>query len=153
MPLLQQQLRATHPECHVDIDGMIEEFTLNTEQARAFRIIAEHSLRHDSPPLRMFLGGAGGTGKSRVINTLKEFFVRRQQERRLRLASYTGVAARNISGVTLHSALLLNQRQKGGFTSSAKRDLTAMWEGVDYLFIDEVSMIGCTFLLDVSRAL
>ena len=28
-----------------------------------------------------------------------------------------------------------------------------MWEEVDYLFIDEVSMIGCDFLLDISEAL
>ncbi|KDQ54424.1 hypothetical protein JAAARDRAFT_90231, partial [Jaapia argillacea MUCL 33604] len=54
-------------------------------------------------PLRMYLGGPGGTGKSRVINALKDFFVQRNQSRRLRLASYTGVAARNIGGMTLHS--------------------------------------------------
>ncbi|KAF8181769.1 hypothetical protein BJ912DRAFT_800694, partial [Pholiota molesta] len=86
---------------------------LNTEQARAFRIICEHSLNKnkDKEPLRMYLGGAGGTGKSRVINALKEFFVRRGQIRRFRLASYTGVAARNISGMTVHAALSLNQRK------------------------------------------
>ncbi|KAG1792594.1 uncharacterized protein HD556DRAFT_1222594, partial [Suillus plorans] len=82
---------------------------LNTEQARAFRIVAEHSLQIKSEPLRMFIGGAGGTGKSRVINTLKEFFHRRNQSRRFRLASYTGVAAKNISGMTLHSALSIGQ--------------------------------------------
>jgi hypothetical protein len=29
----------------------------------------------------------------------------------------------------------------------------AMWEGVDYLFVDEVSMIGCKLLLKISEAL
>jgi hypothetical protein len=28
-----------------------------------------------------------------------------------------------------------------------------MWEGVDYLFIDEVSMISCKFLCRISEAL
>ena len=28
-----------------------------------------------------------------------------------------------------------------------------MWEGVDYLFIDKVSMIGSNFLLKISEAL
>jgi len=28
-----------------------------------------------------------------------------------------------------------------------------MWEGVDYLFIDEVSMIGCHLMLKISQAL
>ncbi|KAJ7233265.1 hypothetical protein B0H12DRAFT_1001259, partial [Mycena haematopus] len=84
---------------------------LNTEQSRAFRIIAEHSLqKRDAEPLRMFLGGPGGTGKSRVINSLTDFFEQRGQARRFRLASYTGVAARNIMGMTLHAALHLGQK-------------------------------------------
>lgn len=28
-----------------------------------------------------------------------------------------------------------------------------MWQGVDYLFVDEVSMLGCRFMLKISRAL
>jgi len=137
----------------VNIDDMISEFTLNTEQARAFRIVAEHSLQVKPEPLRMFIGGAGGTGKSRVINTLKEFFHRRNQSRRFRLASYTGVAAKNISGMTLHSALSIGQRTTRSARTKTNRDLIAMWEGVDYLFIDEISMIGCNFLLQISEAL
>ncbi|KAJ6621962.1 hypothetical protein B0H10DRAFT_2015445 [Mycena sp. CBHHK59/15] len=64
----------------------------------------------------MFLGGPGGTGKSRVLNALTNFFTRRSQERRFRLASYTGagVAARNVSGMTLHAALNLGQKLKFG---------------------------------------
>ncbi|KAI0038037.1 hypothetical protein FA95DRAFT_1461306, partial [Auriscalpium vulgare] len=86
---------------------------LNTEQARAFQIVAEHSLVGNAAPLRMFLSGPGGTGKSRVINALVEYFKQRGEERRLRLCAYTGVAARNIGGMTLHSALSLNQRSSG----------------------------------------
>ncbi|KAG1898534.1 uncharacterized protein F5891DRAFT_1042434, partial [Suillus fuscotomentosus] len=78
------------------IDGMIHEFSLNLEQARAFRIVAEHSINRSPEQLRMYIGGCGGTGKSQVINVLKEFFRRRNEERRFRLTSYTGVAARNI---------------------------------------------------------
>ncbi|KAJ8582752.1 hypothetical protein M405DRAFT_690375, partial [Rhizopogon salebrosus TDB-379] len=84
---------------------------LNEEQSLGFRIITEHSQLHHAEQLKMFLGGAAGTGKSRVINALKDFFTRRNQARRFRLASYMGVAARNISGVTLHASLLLNQRR------------------------------------------
>ncbi|KAJ7779991.1 hypothetical protein B0H16DRAFT_1223117, partial [Mycena metata] len=80
---------------------------LNAEQARAFSIVAQHSMASNRDPLRMHLGGPGGTGKSRVIDALQDFFVARKQPRRFRLASYTGVAARNISGMTLHAALML----------------------------------------------
>src|ERR1700722_16806981 len=101
----------------------------------------------------MYLGGAAGTGKLRVINALKDFFVKRGQVCRFRLASYMGVAARNISGMTIHSALCINQKSGTCMGNKTQRDLTAMWEGVDYLFIDEVSMLGCHFLCQISKAL
>ncbi|PBK94462.1 hypothetical protein ARMGADRAFT_876623, partial [Armillaria gallica] len=82
---------------------------LNTEQSHAFKLIAQHSLESKPKPLQMFLSGAGGTGKSRMINALHDYFERRNQSRRFQLASYTGVAARNISGMTLHAALMLNE--------------------------------------------
>jgi hypothetical protein len=83
---------------------------------------------------------------------LTDFFTRRGQERRFRLSSFTGVAARNITGMTLHAALSLG-KVSSGMSSKARRDLMAMWEGVDFLFIDEVSMIGCGLLCDISEAL
>ncbi|KAF5335555.1 hypothetical protein D9611_012211 [Ephemerocybe angulata] len=138
---------------HEKIDDIVHQFTLNTEQKRAFRIIAEHSLDPSQSQLKMYLGGAGGTGKSRVIQALTTFFNETRQSRRFRLASYTGVAAKNIEGMTIHSALCLNQRKKGTISNKAKQDLMSLWTGVDYLFIDEVSMIGCAFLAEISDAL
>ncbi|KAI0717168.1 hypothetical protein C8Q76DRAFT_616953, partial [Earliella scabrosa] len=95
----------------VDIASHADSWSLNTEQRRAFQLVAEHSLLDKPEPLRMFLGGFGGTGKSRVIQALTAFFEARNQSRRLRLSSYTGIAARNIEGATLHSALALDQRK------------------------------------------
>ncbi|KAJ7754883.1 hypothetical protein B0H16DRAFT_1316068, partial [Mycena metata] len=91
----------------LDLPGIIAKHTLNLEQARAFSLVAGHSMEKGRDPLRMHLGGPGGTGKSRVIDALQDFFVARGQPRRFRLASYTGVAARNISGMTLHASLML----------------------------------------------
>ncbi|KAK0469457.1 uncharacterized protein EV420DRAFT_1243120, partial [Desarmillaria tabescens] len=82
---------------------------LNKEQRWAFFIVAEHSLQNRPDQLHMFLGGPGGTGKSTVIKALTDFFARRQQERCFRLSSFTGVAAKNISGSTLHALLMLSQ--------------------------------------------
>ncbi|KAJ3719271.1 hypothetical protein C8R42DRAFT_584354, partial [Lentinula raphanica] len=127
--------------------------TLNHEQERAFRVIAEHSVATNPSPLRMYLGGPGGTGKSYVIACLDRFFTETGQKRRFRLCSYTGVAATNISGMTLHSALNFGNIAFGRQNATSRRDLIAMWEGVNYLFIDEVSMIGCGFLYRISRAL
>ncbi len=101
----------------------------------------------------MFLSGAGGMGKSRVIHALKHFFSRRNQERRFCLASFTGVAAKNICGATLHSLLMLGQRMSKNGQKKVSPELVGMWQGVEYLFIDEVSMIGCKLLYDVCEAL
>jgi hypothetical protein len=55
--------------------------------------------------------------------------------------------------MTLHSALNLSTKSSTKLSDKGKRDLIAMWEGVDYLVIDEVSMIGCKFLLEISNVL
>jgi hypothetical protein len=64
-----------------------------------------------------------------------------------------GIAARHINGMTLHSLLCLNAKKNNKSNTKSHRDLMAMWEGVDYLFIDEVSMISCQFLCRISEAL
>ena len=54
--------------------------------------------------------------------------------------------------MTVHAALSLNQ-QKSGNKGNTRQDLIAMWEGVDYFFIDEISMIGCQMLYQISKVL
>ncbi|KAJ7275810.1 hypothetical protein C8J57DRAFT_1223960 [Mycena rebaudengoi] len=71
---IRQDIEASEPERHVDLETHIQKWTLNKEQAQAFRIIASHSLEKNPEQLRMFLTGAGGTGKSQVIHTLSDFF-------------------------------------------------------------------------------
>lgn len=132
--------------------SILQRFTLNAEQTRAFSMIADHSCSNNPEQLRMFLGGPGGTGKSQVINALRTFFQEKDENRRFRLASFTGVAAHNIKGTTLHAALGLNQQRKGK-SGKVTQELIAMWRGVNYLFIDEVSMIGCKFLFKIHQAL
>ena len=108
IPVIAQNIPSILSENEVDLDTIIKKYTLNTEQARAFKLVCHQSFNRQNEPLRMYLGGAGGTGKSRVIHALKHFFVCRGHERRLRLTSFTGVAAQNISGITIHAALNLN---------------------------------------------
>jgi hypothetical protein len=148
-----------HPVCpaSVSVNEIILKWMLNTEQAHAFSLIATHSQQkpENSEPLRMYLGGPGGMGKSRVIAALTDYFVLNGEPRRLRLALFTGVAAKNINGTTMHTALALNQHKKKGKSGNGKTktDLITMWMGVDYLFVDEVSMIGCNLLLQIHEVL
>jgi hypothetical protein len=140
----------------VTIEAVVTKWTLNAEQARAFSLIASHSRKEaNTEPLHMYLGRPGGTGKSRVIAALTDYFVEWGEAQRLRLASFTGIAAKNIKGTTLHTALALSQNKKhrGDSKGKSKADLIAMWLGVDYLFVDEVSMIGCHLLFQIHEAL
>ena len=143
------------PFVEVDSGVIAERWTLNDQQSLAFRIIANRVTESNGEPLRMILSGAGGTGKSRVINALTDMFEQRGEARRFHLASYTGVAAKNINGSTIHSTLNMKKRKRGsnGNNTAALSELQAMWHGVDFLFVDEYSMIGCTMLYDISEAL
>ncbi|KAF9782783.1 hypothetical protein BJ322DRAFT_1008668, partial [Thelephora terrestris] len=79
---------------------------LKPDQLRAYRIVTWHldeTLRGSSvPPLRMVLYGEGGTGKSRVIQTITEAFAARGVSHMLMKAAYTGVAASLVDGKTTH---------------------------------------------------
>ena len=155
VPSIQNATQSANIINHTDelIVSLTDKYDLNTEQERAFHIIVKHSTQNKPDPLHMFLGGPGGTGKTRVINAVTEFFETCNQHYHFKLASYTGIAAKNISGTTLHAALNLNQFKKKGSKLKTLQELITRWDGVDYLFIDEVSMIGCHFLLQISQAL
>ncbi|KAJ7441884.1 hypothetical protein FB451DRAFT_1058020 [Mycena latifolia] len=59
---------------HIDLKtAIISKFTLNTEQVRAFSILADHASSRQPVPLHMYMGGMGGTGKSQVIQAMIYF--------------------------------------------------------------------------------
>ncbi|KAF9057092.1 hypothetical protein BJ165DRAFT_1304684, partial [Panaeolus papilionaceus] len=135
-------------------DEIVTACQFGREQERAFRIIVDaHTRSIESQsllPLRMNISGSGGTGKSTVIHAVKDYFRRVGQSDKLKMCSFTGVASKNVDGNTLHSALSL----RCDLNSSKNRtELRNRWEKVQYLFVDEVSMIGCRLLARVGEAL
>ncbi|KAI4527075.1 hypothetical protein K523DRAFT_205817, partial [Schizophyllum commune Tattone D] len=79
---------------------------LNDDQRRAYDIfrwhLSEAQRGHDPDPLRMLLYGEGGTGKSRVIQTITSLFHAQGIPHLLLKSAFTGVAASLIDGKTLH---------------------------------------------------
>lgn len=78
---------------------------LRPDQFRAFDIVRWHLDQTlggaiDLPPLRMIMSGEGGTGKSKVIQTITREYERRGVRYLLVKAAYTGVAASLIDGKT-----------------------------------------------------
>ena len=111
----------------------------NPEQLRAFEIIANHII-DGGPQLLMYVGGVGGTGKSHVIDAVLRLFSLIGRSSNVLVGAPTGAAAIIIGGHTIHSLTLL--------PDSPGKDLQQLcdiWRGVDYLILDEISMIGATF--------
>jgi putative protein kinase ArgK-like GTPase of G3E family len=87
---------------------------LNKEQERAFRIVAEHasSPAENKRPLKMYLGGMGGSGKSAVFRAIIEFFKRRKEECRYIVLGPTGSSAALLNGSTYHFVFKIPRETK-----------------------------------------
>ena len=64
-----------------------------------------------------------------------------------------GIAAINIEGMTIHSALSLSQLENSHQNAKSIADLQAMWIGTDWVIIDKQSMVSCELFADVSTTL
>jgi hypothetical protein len=130
------------------VNDTMKEFLLNEEQERAFRIIANHATIEIPEKLKMYLGGMGGTGKSQVIKALMSFFDKRKENYRFIVVAPTGAAAALLNGSTYHSVLGIND---GEFVSAKSlAQIRAKLDGVDYIFLDEVSMLSCHDMYKIS---
>jgi len=101
-------------------------WTLNKLQQLALFLPTEaldtyqHAADGQEPASHMqYIGGEGGTGKSRVIEALKDVFRAKGQLHRLIITASSGSAAARIGGMTIHSACGLQTDDYGKATRSA----------------------------------
>ncbi|KAF9563127.1 hypothetical protein CPC08DRAFT_633275, partial [Agrocybe pediades] len=139
-------------------NDIVKTFNLNQEQERAFRIIANHASCVAPDQLKMYLGGMGGTGKTQVIKALIELFKRKNQSHRFIVLGPTGTAAALLNGSTYHSALGIHMKtnKEAGLASTSVdliHELREKLAGVQYIFLDEVSMVACHELYAISARL
>ena len=139
-------------EGHAFIEQSIKKYTLNKEQECAFRIIANHASgpRSGQDQLKMYIGGMGGTGKSRVLKALSHFFELRKETNRFVIVAPTGTAASLLGGSTYHYMFGINEHS-GTLSNFAK--VLSRLSGVDYVFFDEVSMLSARDLYRISYQL
>lgn len=128
---------------------------LKVDQRRAYDIITWHLEEklagREVPPLRMIIYGEGGTGKSKVIQTVTARFAELHAQHTLTKAAYTGVAASLIDGKTTHSIAGMAIKDDGVVSDEAKAKLAAYWSPMEYLILDEYSMLSRRFLAALSR--
>ena len=126
--------------------------SLNIEQKEFFYHVL-NSVKTGKMPLRLFLSGGAGVGKSTVTNALYEALMRylnAQLENDpddvsvIKVAP-TGKAAFNIRGNTLHSAFKI-PANRGFNYCTLDRDrlntIRSQLEKLQVIFIDEISMVG-----------
>jgi len=152
---LKRNFRAERAEQQSFIDDTVAEFHLNKEQERAFRIVANHATTRNSKQLKMYLGGMGGTGKSQVLKALVKFFEKRKESHRIMILAPTGTAAALLNGSTYHSALSIpiDDAPEPQNEFKALAQVRTRLDGVDYIFLDEISMVACHSLYKISAQL
>ena len=129
-------------------------YNLNQEQQCAFHIIANHASLPSQKQLLMYIGGMGGTGKTRVLNAVMTFFREREELRRFKIVAPTGSAAALLGGETYHSAIGINDRlDDANISAVTLSKIRENFHGVQYIFIDEVSMLSCRDLAKISKHL
>ena len=131
---------------------------LNHEQYQIFNDIMLRKRLHPSKPINLFLTGGAGTGKTFTLLLLVQGLLRhysRQFEDGESfptglLMAYTGKAAFNIGGTTIHSALHLPLLTNTPTSLSADKldTLSTFYKNLSFVVFDEISLIGArTFAL------
>ena len=134
---------------------------LNTDQRRIFDKVKSHLLhqqQHDAnqcvceyfTPLRMFVSGVGGTGKSFLIETVK-LLVRHlwpSDDLTCAVAAPTGLAAFNVGGITIHRLFQLPIEHEGktagywALLKSSQKVMKTTLRSVKTIIVDEISMVS-----------
>ena len=122
---------------------------LQGKELQAYCTIQQHFNNNIAEPLHMIISGTAGTGKSFLINCLKDLL-----KDKVRVAAPTGVAAFNVQGCTLHSLLQLPTKDEfreleGGQLQHLQDTLA----DVRYINIDEMSMVGRKIFGQIDRRL
>lgn len=122
---------------------------LQGKQLATYNLVKDHLHGNQTTPLRMVVSGTAGTGKSYLIHCLRLLL-----QTKVRVVAPTGVAAFHVGGHTLHS--LLNLPTKGDFKDLEGENLNKIQQvlaSMEYLIIDEMSMVGRKMFGQVDRRL
>lgn len=92
----------------------------------------------NKPQLYHFLGGAGGTGKSRVIRTITRVLQSKEALNRMKVTATSGHASASLDGITIHSTVGLTPSNR----LKLSKEKTTTLKDADILVIDECSMLS-----------
>ena len=125
---------------------------LTPSQHQAFEIVKNH-YREYSEPLKLFISGGGGVGKSFIINVIIAYIEHSHAilpgKSPVLVFGPTGTAARNIHGQRVHSLLKIQVNTYNEYIPLYPQVLQRLrnnFLSVHTLIIDEISMISSEIL-------
>jgi hypothetical protein len=122
--------------------SQVDVSTFSDMQRFAYNIIKTHSENSSGVnQLLLIIIGIAGTGKSYLIHAIRNLL-----QARCAITATTGKASYNISGKTIHSLLKLPVGPRGNkeLSGSSLVRLQENPKHIDYILIDEYSMLGQT---------
>ncbi len=151
---LNKTFQDTNKQVQKKVDNVVTHYRLNEDQERAFRIVANHVTSENSEQLKMYLAGMGGTGKSQVIKALIKLFNDRKESHKFLVTAPTGSASALLGGSTYHSVLGIKGIDEHDYDNANNHArVRTNLAGVEYLFLDEVSMLSCLDMYKISSQL
>jgi len=159
------------------IEKIGKECGLNEKQWVAYRIIARSFVRRhvckqnvEEEPLRMFMTGPGGTGKTHVVKAVQKVMEYYGVAHSIRFLAPTGSAAALIDGMTIHKGLGIkvksNEKGKGNrklgehgedyrviISVQNRTQLRDEYRLVEIVMLDECSLLSVELISEVDAAL
>ena len=136
---------------------------LNKEQQAIVKDIAIKKKKNPKEPIYLFITGGAGVGKMLTAKAIFQMLIRIYDSQNTTdpmkpkglILAYTGKAAYNAGGTTIHSALLMpfNKSQLFSLSKEVLDNLSKLYQELQLAFIDEASMIGSRFLYSIDNRL
>jgi len=160
-PGAEMRLEVGPATSYVDVArALTRRWTLNKLQSMAVLLPAvfldERGMRlqeEEGKQHFQYVGGEGGTGKSRIIHALKDMFRLKGGVHMLLLTGASGNAAALIGGVTLHSAFNIGFEGKTETIRNISEEEKLRWKNRTMLIVDEISQVGGLTLASVDSRL
>ena len=147
--------------------------SLNTEQRKAYNTVLTwcrnkvknmNSIKPEKvDPIYIYISGSGGTGKSHLIRNLYHTATKtfrhgqsNAEKPTVLLMAPTGVAAININGTTIHTALAIPKEAGENvppMSDQKRTQIRISLSELKLIIIDEISMVSNTTLLHIHQRL
>ena len=142
--------------------------TLNAMQHKAFDLVLNAAQTEAIGALRLIVMGEAGTGKTYWVQTVEaalELYydqigiglasAETEGKKRILKMAFTGAAAHNFGGSTIHSTLGVSVygRTRTDTNSLLLHEKQLKFAEVKFIFVDEYSMISSTLLVQIYKAL